>query len=171
MGVIAVRTHAIARQSPLAQGLSSPPLLLNTPLHLWRGCTPPGHLHLGYVAGPGRAGPMGLAGLTPPSSWEGLSQDTRTYPVSLVLLCLPSTPRPLCTAARLGVQWAVHSAPVWALGLGKHAPLKMLVFICNSPRQQAFLKSATFGPTKESAQMQLSPSGSDFKPELTLSDV
>lgn len=72
---------------------------------------------------------------------------------------------------RPGVQGAVHSAPVRALGLGKHAPLKIPVFICNRPKQQAFLKSATFGPTKASAQMQLSPSGSDFKPELTLSDV
>lgn len=127
------------------------------------------------AAAPGHAGPMGLS-----ASWTPFLLGRRVPTLPPRVPGQPGQPRQPLPApypsspvhpTRPGVQGAVHSAPVRALGLGKHAPLKIPVFICNRPKQQAFLKSATFGPTKASAQMQLSPSGSDFKPELTLSDV
>lgn len=112
----------------------------------------------------------GLLVLEPPSSRGGLSQGS---PVSLGLRSTwtAPTPRPTRAPAGLGVRWAVPPAPSLGSGLIKTRALNIPVFICNGPRQHAFLKSAALGPTKKTAQMQLSPSGSDFKPELTLSDV
>lgn len=118
--------------------------------------------------------PWGLLVLKPPCSWGSLSRDllpNLAAPQPHPALHLASTgPLPACMHVHRAGRPVGSEPPVWVLG-SLTRTLKILDFIWNSPRQQAFLIPATFVPTKTSAQMQLSPSGSDFKPELKLSDV